>query len=76
MEDVNWADMTRKVQRRLATACWGSTTVEDRVEILNVEGLPPLMFTSTAFQLPNGQRRNMSTKYFCTLMQRQLEDTR
>ncbi|OWY92336.1 RxLR effector protein, partial [Phytophthora megakarya] len=59
MEDVNWEDRIRKIQRRLATACMVSTTVEDRVEILNVAVLSAEMFTATAFQLPKWAEKKL-----------------
>eukprot|EP00644_Phytophthora_capsici_P012158 jgi/Phyca11/119482/e_gw1.38.392.1 len=57
--DVNWADRIRKIQRRLATACRLSTTVEDRVDILNSIVLPAITFTAAAFPLPKWAEKQL-----------------
>ena len=49
---VNWAARVRNVQRRLATATWLASSVENRVLIFNVVMVPAVLFTAAVFELP------------------------
>jgi hypothetical protein len=66
LTDINWAMRIRSVQRRLATAAQLATSLENRVQILNVIMLPSVLFTAAVFDLPDWsgtQLRNIQKQF-------------
>jgi hypothetical protein len=66
LENINWANRIRAIQRRLATATKVATSVDNRVTILNVIMLPSLLFTAAVFDMPTWaatQLRNLQKQF-------------